>query len=148
MTGSFFSGAKLAVLSRGHVLAFLRDDRADIPWPGVWDLPGGGREYGEGPVECAIRETWEEAGLMVRPSDVVWQREYPRPVGGSSWFVVAEPGWLCLPSPRLGDEGQAVKWMPVSGYLGLSDAIPHLQARLREYLDTGAASRATVGAGG
>ncbi len=41
---SDFHGAKLAVLSKGQVLAFLRDDRRDIPWPGMWDLPGGGRE--------------------------------------------------------------------------------------------------------
>jgi 8-oxo-dGTP diphosphatase len=130
---SDFHGAKLAVLSKGQMLAFLRDDRHDIPWPGMWDLPGGGRERGETPLDCAIRETWEEAGLMVRTSDVVWQREYTRE-GQNSWFVVAEPGWLCLPPPRLGDEGQAVRWMPVTAFLELTDAVPHLQLRLREYL--------------
>jgi 8-oxo-dGTP diphosphatase len=130
---SEFHGAKLAVLSKGQVLAVLRDDRRDIPWPGMWDLPGGGRERGEAPVDCAIRETWEEAGLMVRPADVVWEREYGGQ-DGRSWFVVAEPGWLCLPAPRLGNEGQAVRWMPVARFLELHDAIPHLQVRLREYL--------------
>ena len=128
-----FNGAKLAVLCAGQVLTFLRDDRRDIPYPGMWELPGGGREAGESPVECALRETWEETGLMLRPQDVVWQREY---VGGSgaTWFLVAEPGWLCLPAPRLGTEGQAVRWMPVAGFLARRDAVGHLQARLGDFL--------------
>ena len=34
-----------------------------IPWPAFWDLPGGGREGTESPVECVLRETHEEFGL-------------------------------------------------------------------------------------
>ena len=57
-----FSGAKLAILAKGHVLAMLRDDRPDIPYPNLWDLPGGGRQNDEDPVQCALRETFEETG--------------------------------------------------------------------------------------
>ena len=128
-----FSGAKLAVLSAGHVLAFLRDARPDIPYPGLWDLPGGGREGLETPVECALRECREEAGLMLRPQDVVWRREYAG-AGGATWFLVARPGWLCLPAPRLGNEGQAVRWMSVQTFLARRDAVAFLQARLVEFL--------------
>ncbi len=134
MRDNSFCGAKLAVLNAGKVLAFLRDDRADIPWPGLWDLPGGGRERGEAPMDCAIRETWEEAGMMLRPAEVVWQREYVEDKGRRTWFLVAEPGWLCLPPPRLGIEGQAVRWMPIDNFLALPNAVPHLQERLRAYL--------------
>ncbi len=134
MRDTYFSGAKLAVISAGKVLAFLRDERTDIQWPGLWDLPGGGREPGETPVDCAIRETGEETGVMLRPSEVVWQRDFQEDKGGRTWFLVAAPGWLCLPAPKLSIEGQAVRWMAVEQFLALPDAVPHMQARLRAYL--------------
>ncbi len=126
----------MAVLAGGHILALLRDDKPGIPYPGLWDLPGGGREAGESPAACALRETWEEAGLRLSRADVTWRRIYPgtRPGQLPAWFLVAEPGWLCLPAPRLGAEGQAVRWMPLEAFLALGDAIGHLQDRLRDYL--------------
>lgn len=131
-----FSGAKLAVLAAGKVLALLRDDTPGIAFPGLWDLPGGGREAGETPLDCALRETWEEAGLRINPSSVTWQRVYAnhRPGDLPHWFLVAEPGWLALPHLRLGAEGQEVRWMPLDSFLALEGAITHLQDRLRDYL--------------
>lgn len=131
-----FSGAKLAILAKGHVLALLRDDEPSIAYPNMWDLPGGGREQGEAPIECALRETFEEAGLRLAATDFVWRRIYPNPEPGklAHWFFVATPGWLTLPPARLGDEGQELRWMKVDAYLALTDAVPHLQARLRDYL--------------
>jgi 8-oxo-dGTP diphosphatase len=134
MSSADFSGAKLAILSAGHVLAFLRDDRADIPFPGLWDLPGGGREAGETPVDTALRECWEEAGLRLRAEEVVWQQAFAGPSLPITWFLVAEPGWLCLPPPRLGDEGQEIRWMKVDDFLARQDAISHMQDRLSQYL--------------
>lgn len=136
METTVFSGAKIAILSAGQILCVQRDDAFDIPFPGLWDLPGGGREFGETPTACAIRETWEEAGLMIAPGNVVWKREYRNPQApmGATWFLVAKPGWLVLPVPRLGDEGQAVRWMTIDSFLALDDAVPHLQDRVRDYL--------------
>jgi 8-oxo-dGTP diphosphatase len=131
-----FSGAKLAVVIQDQVLAFLRDDRAGIPFPGLWDLPGGGRELDESPVECAVRETFEETGVVIDARCITWRRAYrnERPGGLAQWFMVAEPGWLVRPALRLGNEGQAVRWMPMQGFLDRGDAIPHLQERLGHYL--------------
>ncbi len=139
---SAFSGAKIAVLGAGQVVTLLRDRKDGIPHAGLWDLPGGGRERGESPFDCALRETWEETGLRFSPADVVWRREYPGETG-ATWFLVARPGWLVLPRPELGGEGQAVRWMGVEAFLGLGDAVPHLQERLRDYLaESGPAVRA------
>jgi len=131
-----FSGAKLAVIAAGQVLAFQRDNLLEIPYPGLWEVPGGGRDDEETPVETAIRETWEEAGLQIHPSMIVWQRIYRNQVEGElpTWFMVAKPGWLALPAVRLGSEGQDVRWMPIDTFLDLPNAVGFIQDRLREYL--------------
>lgn len=48
-----------------QVLLFLRDDNPDIPYPNMWDLPGGHVENGETPRECICREMKEEMGLDI-----------------------------------------------------------------------------------
>ena len=49
---------------RGRVLLLQRGPTD--PWmPGRWNLPGGGVEPGESPVEAAMRETREETSLRV-----------------------------------------------------------------------------------
>lgn len=137
-----FDGAKLALLSGGHVLSLLRDSRPDIPYPGLWDLPGGGREGAETEEQCALRETCEETGLVLDPAWIHWKRLYPGPEGAPRWFLVAELPVSALasqsaPGPgglRLGDEGQALRWFPVTTFLKMDGAIVHLQDRLRDYL--------------
>ncbi len=132
-----FDGAKLAVLSGGRVLSLLRDARADIPFPGLWDLPGGGREGGESPEACVLRELEEEAGLQLAERRIVWRRLYRdalHPEGPPRWFLVAEVPEAEARGARLGAEGQALRWFGVPEFLGRRDAIPHLQERLRDYL--------------
>lgn len=137
-----YSGAKLAILAKGHILTLLRDDDPTIPFPGMWDLPGGAREGAEKPLDCALRETWEEVFVRVSRDEIVWKRIYRNTTPGelAQWFFVAQPGWLSLPMPRLGSEGQAVKWWPVHEFLALPDGIDHLQDRLRDFLGDASAS--------
>jgi len=47
----------------GQVLLLLRDDNPAIPYPNMWDLPGGHVEPDETPRECIVREMREEMGL-------------------------------------------------------------------------------------
>ncbi|MFD7841841.1 NUDIX domain-containing protein [Nocardia sp. NPDC059764] len=56
--------------SRDEVLLFLRDDKPDIPCPGMWALLGGVREDGETPLENVIREIEEEIGVILDPAKV------------------------------------------------------------------------------
>ena len=56
MSGGPFAGAKVALICGGDVLTYLRDDRPELPFPGCWDLPGGGREGEESAEACVLRE--------------------------------------------------------------------------------------------
>lgn len=130
-----FEGAKLALYLGSHLAVIQRDDDPDILYPGLWDLPGGGREGAESPMACALRETREELGLTVPEHAIHWGRGF---VDGPArrWFFVAR-----LPVDRvskvvLGDEGQQWALMSPSEFLGRADAVPVLQDRLRVYLGT------------
>lgn len=134
-----FSGAKIAVLCEGQLLTYLRDDIPTIPWPGLWDLPGGGREQDETPLQCALRETHEEFGLTLDPAWIVWQQLYAGQGmhGLDTWFFVAEVPPGTFDQVVFGDEGQRWAVSSIEAFLALPDAIPRLQQRLREYLNDG-----------
>jgi len=55
------SGASIIFInSRREVLLLLRDDKPGIPYPNMWDLPGGHVDEGESPEACIVREMHEE----------------------------------------------------------------------------------------
>ena len=129
-----FGGAKIAVIVRGAVLCLRRDATPGLPHAGLWDLPGGGRENGEGPVACALRELDEEFGLAMARSRIVWRRFHPEGSGGAgAWFFGALWPGLDARAVRFGDEGQGWALMPVTAFLARDDATPALQARLRAF---------------
>lgn len=104
MTG--FVGARAAILIGARLLVTLRDDRRDIPWPNMWDLPGGGREGDETPDKTMIRETREEVALDLTGAPALWRREFPsvHPSGGIAWFFVLRLPARAESAIRLGDE--------------------------------------------
>ena len=46
------------------------------PTRSYWTLPGGGLEAGETPAEAAVREVWEETGLLVKAVRLLWEGTY------------------------------------------------------------------------
>ncbi len=128
-----FAGAKLAILLTGRVLVIQRDARDDIPYPGFWDLPGGGREGDETPLACALRETREELGLQIAPERLAWGRCYCEG-GARTWFFVTRTADSVVRHLQFGDEGQRWSAMPVSAFLKHPKAVPHFRSRLAEYL--------------
>lgn len=132
--GQDFTGAKLALFLGHHLAVIRRDDRDGLVWPGFWDFPGGGREDGESPVACVLRETQEELGLAVPPDALMWARAFVRPDGAVGWFFAAHLPEDWADRARLGDEGQEWALMTALDYLAHPLAIPHFKERLRLYL--------------
>jgi putative (di)nucleoside polyphosphate hydrolase len=80
--------------SAGRLLVF---ERSDVP--GSWQLPQGGVDLGESPLEAAWRELLEETGLG--PDDVELVAEHP------DWVVYEFPEEVRGAGKRL---GQAQRW--------------------------------------
>ena len=137
MNDDAFSGSKIALLCDQCVLVYQRDDFDHIPFPGLWDLPGGGREGEETPIACALRELEEEFSLKINADRISWVRRYDgAETGGLATYFMAAPITTAdIAAIRFGDEGQRWRLEPVDAFLSNDKAIPHLKARLREYLD-------------
>lgn len=128
------SGAMTVVLSAdGREVLLLR---RTIPF--LWDLPGGGIEPGERPVDAAVRECREETG-----HDVAIEREVGRYLhasvhGPGDQRTHAFLGRVVGGAPRgFGAETTALRWFAV-------DRLP----RSLEALHRGIIADALAGAGG
>ncbi|WP_417609805.1 NUDIX hydrolase [Parasphingorhabdus sp.] len=131
-----FHGAKVAVFVDDHILVYRRDDRPDIPFPDMLDLPGGGREDGESGAECVARETFEEFGIRIAIETFEHVRTYPnwRGTGDVALFFVCRLAPERLNEIVFGDEGQDWQMMPAAEFITSDRAVPHLQDQLRQYL--------------
>ncbi|MDN5017333.1 NUDIX hydrolase [Streptococcus sp. SI1] len=132
-----FSGCKIALICDDRLLTILRDDKASIPYPNMWELPGGGREGEETPFECVQREVFEELSLKLEETDIVWAKEYQGMLvpDKTSIFMVGTITQEEFASITFGDEGQAYQMMDVSQFLSDDKVIPQLKDRLRDYLE-------------
>ena len=131
-----FQGCKIALFCRDKLLTILRDDKENIPWPNMWELPGGGREGDESPFECAAREVYEELGIYLNENCLLWSKVYPSMLfeGRQSVFMVGQLSQDQFDSIVFGDEGQAYKLMNIEEFLSSSQVVPQLQERVKDYL--------------
>lgn len=134
---SDFTGCKIALFCEDRILTILRDDKASIPWPNMWELPGGGREGDESPFECASREVFEELGIHLTEDCLLWSKVYPSMLfeGKESVFLVGKLRQEQYDSIVFGDEGQGYKLMGIDEFLGSDKVVPQLQDRVRDYME-------------
>jgi len=130
-----FNGAKIALISPRAVVAYLRDVKEGIPWPGLWDLPGGGREGDESPIECALREVEEEFGIGLPSDRIIDVHRYEGAGAGTlpSYFCVATITQAEIDRIVFGDEGQRWQMMDPQEFVDRPDAVPHMQVRLARH---------------
>lgn len=132
-----FTGCKIALICDGRILTILRDDKPTIPYPNMWDLPGGGREGNETPFECVAREVYEELSIQLLKDDIVWSWIYPSMLdeNKNSVFLVGKLTQEQFDSIVFGDEGQGYKLVRLEEFLASDRVVPQLQGRLRDYLE-------------
>lgn len=135
-------GAKLILLCGHRLLVLRRDDIPTIPWPGCWDLPGGGREGDETPQACALRELAEETGLVLDPTRLSGgPRPLPHRPGWHGYYFTAELTEAEAVAARLGDEGCDLRLMPVEEFVSHPAAVPHFRAIVAEFAGLPGAGR-------
>ena len=134
---SDFTGCKIALFCGDKLLTILRDNKTSIPWPNMWELPGGGREGDESPFECVAREVFEELGIRLTEDCLLWSKVYPSMLfeGKESVFLVGKLAQEQFDSIVFGDEGQGYKLMNIDEFLGSDKVVPQLQDRVRDYLE-------------
>lgn len=70
-------GVAVALIDlQGHLLL---ERRSDVGW---WGITGGRLDVGETPVECGLREIYEETGLTLAPEDLTLLSVYGDPHDG------------------------------------------------------------------
>ncbi|OFE14076.1 hypothetical protein PHACT_10095 [Pseudohongiella acticola] len=130
-----FSGCKLALILNGKLLVYKRDFSDSIPFSGMYDLPGGGREGEESPVECVLRELEEEFGLQVSEERLSYCEKYALSSGSYGYFYAAKICEEELNMISFGNEGVSWQMMSIHDYLSKTDSIPHLKERIHKYLE-------------
>ncbi|SPF79317.1 hypothetical protein ALP8811_03258 [Aliiroseovarius pelagivivens] len=135
-TGDYM-GAKLVLLMGGKLVTILRDDRPDIPYPDMWDMPGGGPEPGETPEDCVLRETCEELSLVISPDQLIWKQRFESPhvAGTFSWWFGAVLPETARDQIQLGDEGQCWRLVAPEDWLADPRSIAYFKPRVQAGLD-------------
>lgn len=120
-----------------HQGRYLVLKRAQEPFAGAWDLPGGFVEAGETPQEAVEREIAEETGLAVADLRIIGA--YTSRYGdGGKWTVdIAFEGRASCRDIRLSDEKWDAAWvdlseMPQLAFAGERSALTALRCRYDE----------------
>ena len=87
------------------ILLFLRDDTPNIPYPDMWDVPGGHVDKNERPEQCIVREMKEEMNMTLDEFELFSKIEFEDRIEYTFWaranFSIDEIVLL---------EGQKLKW--------------------------------------
>jgi 8-oxo-dGTP diphosphatase len=73
------------VNDKKQILLFLRDNIPDIPYPNMWDVPGGHIEKFENPEKCIVREMREEMNLTLDEFELFSKIEFEDRIEYTFW---------------------------------------------------------------
>ena len=90
---------------RNQILLLLRDDIPSIPYPNMWDIPGGHVEDDETPEDCIVREMKEEMDLDIGGFQLFSVTEFDDRVEHVFWMKLG----LDIKKIAL-TEGQRLRW--------------------------------------
>ena len=93
------------VNDKSEILLLLRDNLPEIPYPNMWDIPGGHVEDGETPEGCIIREMKEELNVNLGEFDLFSMTEFKDRIEYTFWKKVT----FDINQLKL-HEGQKLKW--------------------------------------
>ncbi|MGD9136998.1 MAG: NUDIX hydrolase [Desulfobacterales bacterium] len=88
-------GASIIFVNENNqILLFLRDNIPGIPYPNMWDVPGGHVENFESPEQCIVREMKEEMNLTLDDFELFSEIEFEDRIEYTFWarakFVIDE----------------------------------------------------------
>ena len=128
-------GAKVALFLGDQIISILRDDLDHIPYPNLWDLPGGARDPGESTFETVAREVHEELGLILPASAMHWESAFPANFAPGKWvaFFVARLPAEAVRDVIFGDEGQRWALYGLDAFLALPNRVPSYGKRLAKW---------------
>lgn len=92
--------------------------RGREPGRGLWSLPGGRCEAGEDAAATAIRETYEETGLVVTAGAVAGSVRRPGP-GGVTYDIVDVMCAVVGGELQAGDDADEAGWVDAAGLAAL-----------------------------
>jgi len=131
-----FHGVKGIIFINDKILVYRRDAKT-TSFPLHIDLPGGGKENNESPLDTFKREAMEEFGIKINDADVVYAKKYVSAMDPTkeSYFIVTKSLDIKESDIVFGDEGLEFMLMDPEEYLKLNDGIKRHQDKVREYLD-------------
>ena len=131
-----FTGAKAVLICDDQIIAIQRDEKPGLRFAGMWDLPGGGREENETPIETVQREVYEELGMRLHNEDFTYQKEYPAMVetDAIAYFLAVTITNEQIESIIFGDEGQGWKLTTIEDFINDDNIVPFLRGRLEDFL--------------
>ena len=88
-----------------QILLLLRDNIPSIPYPNMWDVPGGHVEKNETPEECIVREMKEEMNLTLDGFKLFSKIEFDDRIEYTFWISAN----FDVEEIEL-SEGQKLKW--------------------------------------
>lgn len=106
--------------------------RGQAPGAGLWSVPGGRVEPGEGLAEAVVREVAEETGIEVRCGELLGWVER---IGDGHHFVILDFAGEAVEvrAPVAGDDAEAAAWVPLPDVPGVA-LVDGLLDFLREHL--------------